>query len=128
MMAVMQIVTIRTLPCGRELWAEWRIMVLMFADDDFGLLDVLRIDFGAQDRAGADPLDRDHFAVRDGGNGILVVSPGQGRPLVNGEAQIVTLGQQDFCLAAALAGEGTGVRIVRINERGKGAVVELDLV
>src|SRR6266481_2402720 len=128
MMAVMQIVTIRTLPCGRELWAEWRIMVLMFADDDFGLLDVLRIDFGAEDRAGANPLDRDDFAVRDGGNGILVVSAGQRRPLVDGKAQIVTLGQQDFRLAATLARQGAGIQIVRIDERGKGAVVERDLV
>src|SRR5712692_6075784 len=99
MIAVMQIVTIRTLPCSRGFWAGWRIMVLMLADDDFGLLDVLRIDFGAEDRARANPLDRDHFAVRDGGDGILVVSAGQRRSLVNGEAQIVTLRQQDFRLA-----------------------------
>src|SRR5258708_39386702 len=106
MIAVMQMVTIRTLPRGRGWWAGWRFMVLMFADDDFGLLDVLGIDFGAQDRAGANPLHRDHFAVRDGGNGILVVSPGQGRPLVNGEAQIVKLRQHNFPQPAPSAGPG----------------------
>src|SRR6266568_6407693 len=118
MIAVMQSVTIRTLPRGRRWRAEWRIMVLVLADDDFGLLDVLRIDFGAEDRAGANPLDRDHFAVVDGGNRILVVTAGQGRPLVDGEAQIVALGQQYLRQAAALAGQRAGIRIVRINERG----------
>src|SRR5258708_521120 len=119
MIAVMQIVTIRTLPCRRGWRDGWRFMVLMFADDDFGLLDVLGIDFRAENRAGAHPLDRDHFGVRNERNGILIVSAGQGRSLVDGEAQVVALTEQNFRLAAALARQGAGLRIVRINEGGK---------